>query len=568
MTIKYFDKLSTRLFSPIVIIFVIVIIFLATYIPSVTRQHTIDVAISSAENTVLQYKAIRGYYTKNIIKKVLSTSDVKANYDHKNIDKVIPLPATFIHELSEQLQQQNIVTLKLYSPFPFPNRTNRTLDQFSKDAWQKLKNDPKKSYYITDTINGEPTVRVAIADTMSQQGCVNCHNNHPETPKSDWKLGDVRGVLEVQIPIGDELVSAQSLNYTITASVLIAVSSTVIVLFYLFRRNISSRLREVNNALQNIAEGDSNLKHRLVETPNDEIGAIANSFNQFISKLETSMQEISKQVTKLTHSTTSMADITNKTQQGATNQQDIVEQVLSAMNSMVASTLQMSEIAVNTAENSEEMQDRSEKGRSTIAENLKSVEQLSIQMQKASSVVAGLESDSQSIGSVLDVIRGIAEQTNLLALNAAIEAARAGEQGRGFAVVADEVRSLASKTQESTEEINNMIGKLQCSAKTAVSTIDEGNISMQLSEDKAKETNEVVNSVGEAISNIQQFNMQIVSATKEQTNVGEGIKDNINNIKDVSHDTYNNVAELFAIAEEINKTANIIELQLSRFTKK
>ena len=112
-----------------------------------------------------------------------------------------------------------------------------------------------------------------------------------------------------------------------------------------------------------------------------------------------------------------------------------------------------------------------------------------------------------------------------------------------------------------------MITQLQSSAKTAVAAIDEGNISVQVSESKAQETNDVVNSVGEAISNIQQYNMQIVNAAKEQTSVGEGIKDNINNIKDVSHETYNNVAQLFAIAEEINKTANKIELQLNRFTK-
>jgi len=286
--INFFEKLSTRLFTPLVVIFIFVIIILIVYVPSVTQEHTIKSAISTAENTVKQYKKIRSYYTKNVIKKVLSTSDVTANYDHEGINKVIPLPATFIHEISEEFTQQGIIALKLYSPFPFPNRKNRILDSFANNAWTALKNNGVKTFSQVDTINGKEVVRVAISDTMTQQACVDCHNSHPKTPKNDWQLNDVRGVLEVQIPIEERLINASSLNEKITAIVLVAVSSTVILLFIMFKRLVSGRLDNVHDALQYIASSDGDLSKRLIETRKDEIGQLAQGYNQMLESINDS----------------------------------------------------------------------------------------------------------------------------------------------------------------------------------------------------------------------------------------------------------------------------------------
>jgi len=567
-TINFFDKLSTRLFTPLLVIFVAVIVILLVYVPSVTQEHTIDSAISTAENTVRQYKTIRGYYTKSVIKKVLATSNVTADYRHKDEDKVIPLPATFIHEISEEFSKNDIITLKLYSPYPFPNRAERSLDNFAKEAWAALKSNTRSTFSRVENINGRKVVRVALADTMTQQGCVNCHNSHPNTPKNDWQLKDIRGVLEVQLPIDKQLINASRLNTTITFIVLIAVSSTAILLFIMFRRLISNRLRSVRDALQEIADGDGDLSQRLNETPSDEIGHIASAFNNFIVQLEKTMSKISAQVSQLTETTSEMANITEQTQQGSINQQEVTQQVSSSMNEMISATKEMATIVANTASNSQETQQQSEHSQLLISENLQSVKSLSKSMQQAAEVVIGLENDSQNIGSVLDVIRGIAEQTNLLALNAAIEAARAGDQGRGFAVVADEVRTLASRTQESTEEINKMIEQLQHSAKSAVQSIKEGNKNIDLSEDKAQEAQQVISEVGNAISSIQEQSLQISSATQEQTSIGDEIHGNIDSINQVTHESNDNAIQLFKMAEEINLAANNINKQLKRFTNK
>ena len=198
-TIAIKDKLITRLFAPLIISFLIILSVLSFYISSITRDNAIDTAISSAELTVKQYKIIRGYYTKNIIKKILPIADISADYSHKDDPNKIPLPATLIHEIGETLTKKGIVTLKLYSPYPFPNRSNRKLDSFEQKAWEALNNNSEQSFSQIETINDKQVVRVALADTMTQQGCVNCHNSHPDTPKNDWRLNDVRGVLEVQV---------------------------------------------------------------------------------------------------------------------------------------------------------------------------------------------------------------------------------------------------------------------------------------------------------------------------------------------------------------------------------
>jgi len=283
--INFFEKLSTRIFTPLIVIFVFVILILMMYLPSVTKEHTINSAITTAENTVKQYKAIRGYYTKNVIKKVLTNSDLGVNFDHKNKGKVIPLPATFIHEISEEFTKQGIITLKLYSPYPFPNRENRELDSFANEAWSVLSNNSLNSFSQLDTINGKEVVRVAIADTMTEQACVNCHNTHPDTPKVGWQLKKIRGVLEVQIPIEDQLINTASLNRVITLIQLIAVSSTVILLFFMFRRLVSTRLESIHDALQNIAAGDDGLNQKLIETPKDEIGQLAQGYNLMLQSI-------------------------------------------------------------------------------------------------------------------------------------------------------------------------------------------------------------------------------------------------------------------------------------------
>ncbi len=278
MSIPYTNKLRNRLFTPLNVVYITVIIALLFFVSSITREGAITTAIASAESTVRQYKMIRGYYTNNVIKKVLAGSELKGHFNHKDDPEKIPLPATFIHDISTQLTQQGIISLKLYSPFPFPNRKNRNLDSFGKEAWEALKKSPKQTFSKADQVNGKQVVRVALADTMSQAGCVACHNSHPDTPKNNWVLGEVRGILEVQIPIDEQIMAAKKLNFMIAGMVLVALAATVTFLFILFRQVISKLKEEKQKLVERTLELDREKQfiHSVMDSQNNIVITLEN----------------------------------------------------------------------------------------------------------------------------------------------------------------------------------------------------------------------------------------------------------------------------------------------------
>jgi len=554
-----------KLFIPVALIFIVMGSILVLYFSSAVRENAEASALPSAISTVQQYKTIRGYYTQNVVKKVLAGSNMKPHFNHKSNDNQIPLPATFIHDLSEEFSKQGM-TLKLYSQFPFPNRNDRQLDDFAKQAWQELNIDPSRTISRVENIDGHEVVRVALADTMTQQGCVNCHNSHPDTPKKGWKLGDVRGVLEVQIPIDLQIAAGNTLNLKLISFLVVTLAISMMVLLYTFRRLITLRLNRVSNALQGIVDGNGDLSQRLDTEVEDEVGAIAKAFNGFVAKMEESLKEVVGQIGSLVSTSKSLSGVAERSQLGVTMQQKETDMVATAMNQMNATAQQVADLALGASEQAQQAQEDAQAGRDVVVANMKAVKMLSKEMQLSAEVVTKLEADSQNIGGVLDVIRGIAEQTNLLALNAAIEAARAGEQGRGFAVVADEVRTLASRTQASTEEIQSMISRLQDGAKEAVTTIDRGNQSLQSSLEKADETNEMIESIVASTQNIYDLNSQIATAAEEQTAVTDEINRNINNIAGVAESNTQDTQHLLSSVEDIGETVKTVNNQLSGLT--
>ncbi|PCK07550.1 MAG: chemotaxis protein [Alteromonadaceae bacterium] len=539
-------------------------IILTLYLSKSVRENAEASALPPAISTVQQYKTIRSYYTENVVKKVLAGSDIKPHFDHKKNANQIPLPATFIHDLSEEFSSQGM-TLKLYSKYPFPNRINRRMDDFGRQAWENLNSDPSQIFSRIENVDGHEVVRVAIADTMVVEGCVNCHNSHPDTPKVGWKLGDVRGVLEVQVPISEQLAMGEALNFKIMGFLFVALMISVLIMIFGFQRLVTQRLKRVSRALDEIANGDGNLSHRLEIGANDEVGEITKGFNRFVQQLEHSLKEVGSEVGQLLFITKSLSGVADQTQEGAVLQQQESDQVATAMTEMNAAAQEVAGLTANTAENAQQAQVDAETGQSVVNANMQSIEKLSYEMTQAAQVVARLDEDSQNIGGVLDVIRGIAEQTNLLALNAAIEAARAGEQGRGFAVVADEVRTLARRTQTSTEEIQLMIEKLQGGAKEAVSTIDRGNQRLQDSLNTAANTNNAIETIVGAIKNIRNLNTQIAIAAEEQTSVSNEINRNIINIADVAVDNAQSTKKVQDSAIVIRQTIESVNYQLQRF---
>ena len=223
-----------RIMFSIVGILAVSIIFLIVYISRASLENTVEASKLNAVSIIDQYKTLRGYYVKSVVKKVKGNdTGLKISYDHKTMKDGIPLPATLIHDMSELLSKKSgeNVKLKLYSPFPFPNRKGRTIDSFGQEAMAFFNNDPNSVFVKQEKLDGMDVVRVAVADKMVAQACVNCHNSRADTPKNDWKLNDVRGVLEVISPIGSQLASNGSmLNKVIGISVFVVILVVLMVM--------------------------------------------------------------------------------------------------------------------------------------------------------------------------------------------------------------------------------------------------------------------------------------------------------------------------------------------------
>ena len=218
-----------------------IIITLAVF--AIIGNNTDKEAVLAAKNTAIQYTLLRSYYTKHIIGKLTSNDRLTASSDHKNNPDAIPLPATMIHDISE-LTQSSGLQITLYSEFPFPNRSSRQLDSFQTQAWRQLDLNPDQPYIQTEKAGENTFIRVGIADTMSEVECVNCHNSHPDTPKVNWKLGDVRGVLEVRIPIDDRLEWAQRISNQIVVILVLSFLGLTAAFSVIFNRLIKRKLRD------------------------------------------------------------------------------------------------------------------------------------------------------------------------------------------------------------------------------------------------------------------------------------------------------------------------------------
>ena len=561
-----FSSLFWKLALPVIVLFTVTIIILAFYIPQQIQNRAVEGATSASKQTANQFKVLRKYYVQNILNKVKAGSKMRPAINHKNNPNAFPLPATMIHDLSTLLKNEG-TTVNLYSAYPFPNRKSRVLDNFQTEAWDFLVKNPK-SVFVEETMNkGKSVVRVAVADTMVAQGCVNCHNSHPDTPRTGWKLGDVRGILEINSDISTQVAASASTGTKIVFILVGTLFFIITAIYFVYKIVIARKLSVLDSSINDLATGSSDLTQRLDEKGSDEISHLANGFNKFLENHRVFIKEIVGATQHLSDSSTEMSSITAQAKEDSEEQKNQITMVATAVNEM-ATTIQDVASNTSTADSSaRDARDETSVGLQVVEENIRITNTLSDEIERAADVIHALKADSESIGSVLDVIRGISEQTNLLALNAAIEAARAGEHGRGFAVVADEVRTLASRTQESTVEIQEMIERLQQGADSAVTVMGQGINTVGESVKQATQTGENLKSITAAVTNISDINTQIASAIEEQSAVAEEINKNVitvDNLAQRGDESSNNIAlandRLIQLAENLTNMVSKFKL--------
>ncbi len=556
----------------------IAVAFLFWDIPYLVEDEARREAIVAAQNTANQFKTLRKYYAQNVVKKVITDGSLGASFEHKNDAKSIPLPATMIHDLSEELEKQG-TSIKLYSPFPFPNRTSRNLDDFANQAWATLSQDPGQPYVSTEVIGGQETVRVGIADTMVGEVCVSCHNSRADTPKDDWKLGDLRGVLEISTSIEEQIAHGRWFGRLIALALVIFLSVVGGTVFLRINATVVRPLAELTDAMDTLANGDTSVEIPALDRAG-VVGKIAQALAHFKSE---SIDKERLEKAKIEDDQRAEAEKRRAALELAdsfeTRFKDLVDDVGAGAASMQSTAKSMTSAAEMSSERAGAVAAASEEASANVQAVAAGAEELSCsigeitrqvndsktlaegaveQAVRTNDVVRSLAEGSSKIGEVVSMINDIAGQTNLLALNATIEAARAGEAGKGFAVVASEVKSLASQTSSATEEITAHIDAIQTSTGEAVTAIEE--IGKTISE-----MNEIAASIATAVDQQGSATGEI-SENVQQTTAGTSeVASNIVGVNQLASETGEAALTVLEAASQLAERANTLDREVKKF---
>ncbi|MFK7698583.1 chemotaxis protein [Pseudomonas caspiana] len=338
----------------------------------------------------------------------------------------------------------------------------------------------------------------------------------------------------------------QTINAALFSLAIIAVMALLVILI---ARSIVRPLRDSVQAMADIASGESDLTRSLETQGNDEVTQLARHFNAFTAKLRGVVIQLQASANGLEKASSDLGSNAEQAQARSQQQSQQMELVATAVNEVTYGVQDVAKNAEHAANEMRDAESQAHQGQVNIDSSLRQIDHLSSTINQAVDVIRTLSSESTQIGGVLEVISSIAEQTNLLALNAAIEAARAGEQGRGFAVVADEVRLLAQRTQKSTAEIQSMIERLQTHSDAAVKVIADSSRSSQLTIEQANQAGQSLTSISQALRNLNSLNASIASATLQQSHVVEDINQNVTQAAQLSQST--------AIAAEQSTEASV-----------
>ncbi|MFC5705582.1 methyl-accepting chemotaxis protein [Aeromonas eucrenophila] len=377
------------------------------------------------------------------------------------------------------------------------------------------------------------------------------------------QLRDINGKVARDMTTSNEEVYKNSRTLSILVGSLTVVFVVVVAL--LLTRLIRNPVMLLLTQTQKVSSGDLATQLDMTRFNNDELGQLAKGFGEMQGRLRDLVSEVSGSVVQLSSAAEEISVVARQSASSMNSQQHELNQLATAMNEMQATVQEVSRNTSDAASAATEASSTAEQGAHTVNDSIVRIEQVAGAIESTAEVIRQLGDDSRNIGMVLEVIRGIAEQTNLLALNAAIEAARAGEQGRGFAVVADEVRTLAKRTQDSTAQINTIISELQQRAEQASSTMAQSQVLMQATVGTAREAGASITEISGSVESISHMNIQIATATEEQGAVSEELNRNVVNISHASEEVVTGATQMAAACNDLNQLATQLQEMVRRF---
>lgn len=521
-----------------------------------------EAGLSAARSALAAAANARQFYAKEIVPKFQSNG-MAVSHDFSGRADRIPVPATLIRALAESDMSGNGLRLFSHQPFAFRKGEEVRLDAFEVAALDWLEKNPQGEFHRIEQRAGGPVMRLARADVMVNETCTNCHNSHPDSPKRDWKVGDVRGVMAVTIPIGDieRQIAGSFLN---VAGVLLICIVAGAAIFAMIVRSLRRPLNAVVAAAEYAAVNDDFTRDAPLAGTQETVQA-GQALNRLMQKFRDIIADAKRSSDAIADASRALSEASEQVTKGSAAQAEASASVAAAVEEASVSVSETATHARSANGVVGAARAGVDRALTAMAETVTNVNAIAGLIRASGNSVEALDRSSQKIGGIVQVIKEIADQTNLLALNAAIEAARAGEQGRGFAVVADEVRTLASRTQESTREIEGIIDQLQSRSKEAVVVMDASRSSVNQCVSQAAQAGGALDTITTRVGVIDQMNAQIASAAEEQSSVAEEINRNIVNISRVTDESAEAAKQTTVASDRLAQVATELAKYCSMF---
>ena len=529
---------------------VIVVGLIVLYQQEESKMDTMLAGRSSVIST--QIMIGRAYITQNYVAKIKKSkagSDVQVLKDHTGVADAIPFPATAVREMGEEASRTGLYSARLVSQNPM-NPANTPKDNFENEAIRAIMAGADH-YSRRDDVNGVQTFRRAVADKASSSACLSCHTNN--------QVGDTLGMLSLSLPMS-EAVALSNRSMWQTGGLMAGMVVLIMIVTYVLLRNIVLKpLAKMSEISRDIAKGEGDLTKRVPAEGNDEIAHMGGYFNEFIEKLQHMIKKVAHVTDKVASASVELSATAEEISKGTDTLTSRASQTAAAVEEMNATVGQVAQNSGKAASLAQDTVKTAQDGGTVVSSTISGMQQLSEAVSNSATIISDLGKSSDQIGEIVRTIEDIADQTNLLALNAAIEAARAGEQGRGFAVVADEVRKLAERTTKATKEIGDMIRQIQHDTRGAVDSMQQGTQKVTAGVDLVNKTGEALSQIVRMVSESADMIRQIAVASEQQSVATQQIASDIENVAKVTKESSSGAHESAKASQDLSQLA--VELQ-------